>query len=422
MNVPLFIALMAVLTLMSAFFSLSDAAFSSVSKAKLKQLAEANKKAALALGLSEKSDKLMSTLLICNICTNIAITAIGALLFFEDHGLIASVITTVIVALILLVFGEMIPRAIAGEKAEACAILTAPLARVFMFILTPFSFLLSLINKGIAKMFKSKEKEATSQEELLMIVEEAEQEGELDKEESQLLYNAIEFSELKAEDILTHRVDLEAVSVDADKKDIAHVFSETKFSRLLVYEDSIDNIIGVIHQKDFYHETTITRRAIRDIMTPPIFTLKNESIDDLLKLLQKNKSHVAVIVDEYGGTYGIVTMEDILEELVGEIWDEHDEVTEELTEISENIFHVDGLMNFEDFCEQFGLGEVESQSVSVGGWVAERLEKIPEVEDSFIFESLTVTVSEVDGPRAATLEIEVHEASESEGDDTEKSE
>ncbi len=422
MNVPLFIAVMAVLTLMLAFFSLSDAAFSSVSKAKLKQTAEANKKAALALKLSEKSDKLMTTLLICNVFTVIAITAIGALLFFEDLGLIGAVITTVAVAFILLVLGVMIPRAIAGEKPEACAVFGAPLVRVFMFILTPLSFILSSINKGIAKMFKSKEKEATSQEELLMIVEEAEQEGELDKEESQLLYNAIEFSELKAEDILTHRVDLEAVSVDADKKDIAHVFSETKFSRLLVYEDSIDNIIGVIHQKDFYHETTITRRAIRDIMTPPIFTLKNESVDDLLKLLQKNKSHVAVIVDEYGGTYGIVTMEDILEELVGEIWDEHDEVTEELTEISENIFHVDGLMNFEDFCEQFALGEVESQSVSVGGWVAERLEKIPEIEDSFVFENLTVTVSEVDGPRAAMLNIEVREASESEGDDTEKSE
>ncbi len=409
MNVPLYVAIMAVLVIMSAYFSATETAFASISKTRIKLMAENNKKAALALKLSENYDKLISTILIGNNVVNIAVSSLATVLFIwllkdEDIG---ATVATAVVTLVVLTFGEICPKGIAKEDPEAFAIFSAPIIRVLMVILTPISFFFSLIKKAISKLFRTKNKEAMSQEEILMIVEEAEQEGSINEDESQLLHNAIEFSELSAEDILTHRVDLEAVSADADKKEIAHVFSETKFSRLLVYEDTIDNIVGVIHQKDFYSETTITRRSVRDIMTPPIFTLKNEKIDNILKLLQKNKSHVAVILDEYGGTYGMVTMEDILEELVGEIWDEHDEVTEELKEVSENIFHVDGLMNFEDFCEQFKLKDTESQSISVGGWISEKLEKIAETGDSFTFENLNITVSETDGHRVATLEIEV---------------
>jgi CBS domain containing-hemolysin-like protein len=255
-------------------------------------------------------------------------------------------------------------------------------------------------------MFKSKDNASMSQEELLLIVDEVKEEGVIDQDESELLHNAIEFSELCAEDILTHRVDLEAVSIDDDKKEIAHVFSTSKYSRLLVYEETIDKIVGVIHQKDFYSETAITRQSIQEIMTPPVFALKNEKIDDLLHRLQQNKSHIAVILDEYGGTLGIVTMEDILEELVGDIWDEHDEVVEEFTEISENTFSVDGMMNFEDFCDEFDI-KAESQAISLGGWAAEQLERIPEVGDSFEFENLLVTVTETDNNRASVLEIKI---------------
>ena len=409
MNVPLYVAIMAILVLMSAYFSATETAFASFSKTKMKVLAEENKKAALALKLSENYDKLISTILIGNNIVNISLSSLGTVLFLSLLGDIGATVSTIVVTLVVLTFGEICPKGIAKEAPESFAMFSAPIIRAFLIILTPISFIFSLIKKGVSKLFRTKDKEAMSQEELLMIVEEAEQDGGINEDESQLLHNAIEFSELSAEDILTHRVDLEAVSIDADKKEIAHVFSETKFSRLLVYEDTIDNIIGVIHQKDFYSETTITRSSVRDIMTPPIFTLKNEKIDDLLRLLQKNKSHVAVILDEYGGTYGMVTMEDILEELVGEIWDEHDEITEEFKEVSENIFHVDGLMNFEDFCEQFELKDTESQSISLGGWVAEQLEKIPEVGDTFTFENITVTVSELDGHRVATLEVEVSE-------------
>lgn len=419
MNVPLYIAVMAVLILMSAYFSATETAFASLSKTRLKLMAESNKKAALAYKLSEKYDSLISTILIGNNIVNISVSSVGTVFFISILGDIGATVSTAVITVAVLIFGEICPKGIAKESPESFACFSAPIIRILMFLFAPLNFLFSSIKNLFSKLFRVKRNDVTSQEELLIIVDEAQQEGGIDEEESILLHNAIEFSELCAEDILTHRVDLEAVPIDADKKEIAHVFSETKFSRLLVYEDTIDNIIGVIHQKDFYSETTITRRSVRDIMTPPIFILKNEKIDDLLRLLQKNKSHVAIILDEYGGTYGMVTMEDILEELVGEIWDEHDEVTEELKEVSQNTFHVDGLMNFEDFCEQFELKDKESQSISVGGWVAEQLEKIPETNDSFDFENLKVTVSETDGHRAATLEIEVLERSDEEEDSKE---
>ena len=410
MNIPLYIAIMAVLVLMSAYFSATETAFSSLSKTRLKLLSEENKKAALAYKLSENYDKLISTILIGNNIVNIAVASLGTVLFVHimDNDDLAATVSTVIITITVLIFGEVMPKGMAKDFPEKFAIFSAPIINILIVLLTPISFLLSKLKQLISKMFGSKEAATMSQEELLLIVDEVEQEGGIDQEESELLHNAIEFSELRAEDILTHRVDLEAVSVDADKEEIAHVFSTTKFSRLLVYEENIDNIVGVVHQKDFYSETSVTPRSLKEIMTPPIFILKNEKIDDLLRRLQQNKSHIAVILDEYGGTYGIVTMEDILEELVGDIWDEHDEVVEECREVEENVYHVDGMMNFEDFCKQFEF-EAESQSISIGGWVAEHLEKIPEEGDSFDFEKLHVTVKATDSNRASLLEITVTE-------------
>ena len=405
MNVPLYIVTIAILLLLSAYFSATETAFLAASKTRLKLLSEKSKKARLALRLSEDYDRLISTILIGNNLVNIAIASLGTVLFVGLIGDIGATVSTAVITILVLIFGEVCPKSIAKDSPEAFALFSAPLINALIYIFMPISYVLSLIKKLISKLFKTKEDDtAMSQEELLMIVDEVEQEGVIDEDESELLHNAIEFSELSAEDILTHRVDLEAVSIDSDKKEIAHVFSSSKFSRLLVYEDTIDKIIGVIHLKDFYSETAITRKSIKEIMTPPIFILKNEKIDDLLKKLQKAKSHVAIVLDEYGGTYGMVTMEDILEELVGDIWDEHDEVVEELKEIDENTFHVDGMMNFEDFCEEFDI-EAESQAISVGGWASEQLEKIPDIGDSFEFENLNITVSDMDVNRVSLLEI-----------------
>lgn len=251
-----------------------------------------------------------------------------------------------------------------------------------------------------------------------MLVEEVQQDGSIDENEGELLTNVIEFSNIEAEDILTHRVDLEAVSVEADKREIAEVFHTSKFSRILVYRESIDNIIGVIHQKDFYTGMGVTSKAIEDIITPVIFVLRNEKISDMLEKLQKSKSHMAVVLDEYGGTYGIVTMEDILEELVGEIWDEHDEVVESIRKCGD-AYIVNAAMDFDDFCEYFDI-ETESDSTSLSGWIMEQMEKIPEPGESFKFENLTVTVTSVDNHRISEARVLRGPKAAEDGDDTDK--
>ena len=317
MNTPLYIIIMACLVLMSAYFSATETAFSSLNKARLKVMGDKSKKARLALKLSENYDKLISSILIGNNIVNISLSSIGTVFFiyhFDDAG---ATISTVVITIIVLIFGEVCPKSIAKDMPEAFAVFSAPIIRVFVWVLSPINFLFSLLKKGLSKMLKVKDSEKTSQEELIMMVEEVTEEGTLNSEESTLVQNAIEFSDLKAEDILTHRIDIEAFPVDATKEEIAEAFSQSKYSRLLVYEENIDNIVGVVHQKDFYTGTGVTQKDIRDVMTAPIFVLPSKKIDELLRLLQKNKSHVAVVLDEYGGTYGLVTMEDILEELVG---------------------------------------------------------------------------------------------------------
>ena len=246
-----------------------------------------------------------------------------------------------------------------------------------------------------------------------MLVEEVQEGGSIDTNEGNLLRNAIEFTDLKAEEILTHRVDLEALPITATKKEVAKLFATSKFSRLLVYKEDIDDIVGVLHLKDFYTVDGITDNPLDKIITPPIFIHKNEKISNLLKLLQSNKSHIAVVLDEYGGTLGIVTMEDILEELVGEIWDEHDDVTEQFKELEPGKYLVDCDVNMDDFCRFFDI-EAESDSSTVNGWIAEKLEKIPVRGDGFEYENLKISVSDTDAHRVKFAVVEKSEPEEKE--------
>ena len=266
------------------------------------------------------------------------------------------------------------------------------------------SSLFSLWTKLVAKIFRVKADTKMSQEELLMLVEEVEEEGSIDTEEGDLLRNAINFTEQKAEDILTHRVDLEGFDMETPMEEIGKLFEESRFSRLLVYEDSIDKIIGVVHSKDVFTAKGLTNKTLDQIISPPLFIHKGERIDDLLRDLQTNKSHLAVVLDEYGGTLGIVTMEDILEELVGDIWDEHDEVIEDYKEIAENTFRIDCSGSLADFCEFFDL-EIESDSITINGWIMEAMDKIPSCGDRFSFENLDVTVTETDFHRVSTIHV-----------------
>ena len=407
-----YIIVMVICLISSAYFSATETAFSCANKTRLRALAEkGNKKAELAVSLADKYDSLISTILIGNNIVNIVLASVATLLFVEELKLPSgAAISTAVVTVAVLIFGEITPKSIANDFPEKFTMFSAPFIRVLIWLFLPLNFIFSLWKKLIGKLFKAEQEDNMAQEELLMMVEEAEQDGDIDTDEGDLLRNAIEISDLKAEDILTHRVDLEALPVDAAKKEIAQVFTRTRFSRIPIYEDNIDNIIGVIHQKDFYVGSGITTDPIKDIISPVLFVHQSERADDLLKKLQKEKSHIAVVVDEYGGTLGIVTMEDILEQLVGDIWDEHDEVVEEFKELDENTFVIECNMNLDDFCEEFDI-ETESDSVSVGGWVAEQIGNIPDVNDSFTFENLVVTVTETDSHRASVIKVEKHDLS-----------
>ncbi len=403
----IYVGIMLFCVMMSAYFSATETAFSSLNRTKIRTLCEkGDKRAKLVNKLLDNYDALISTILIGNNIVNITAASLGTVLFVDLMGDVGATVSTAVVTVVVLIFGEITPKSVAKDNPEKFAMFSAPLIRTLIFLFTPLNVIFSGWKKLVSKIFKVESDSKMSQEELLMLVEEVEEEGSIDEDESSLLKNAIEFSELKAEDILTHRVDIEAVSTEDTKEDIAKVFTDTKFSRLPVYEETIDHIVGIIHQKDFYFGPGLTDKPINEIMTSPIFVLKNEPLSELLRLLQENKSHVAVVLDEYGGTLGIVTLEDILEELVGEIWDEHDEVTEDYTSIGENLWLIDCLENLDDFAKEYDLN-IESESISVGGWVMEQMGKIPDVGDSFEYDNVSVTVTELDGQRVSQIKMQV---------------
>lgn len=396
---------MAVCLLLSAYFSATETAFSSASTTRLKTLAEkGNANAALACRLLEQYDRLLSTILIGNNIVNIATASIGTVLFVRHYGDAGATISTVVVTVVVLIFGEISPKSIAKDCAERFAMFSAPILRVLIWVLLPLNLLFSLWKKLLAKAFRLNGESKMSQEELLMLVDEVQQGGSIDKSEGELLRNAIEFSEQQAKDILIHRVDLAALPVAASWEETAALFTNTKYSRLLVYQDSIDHILGTIHRKDFYVGCGVTGKPIAELLSPTIFAPENEPISLLLKKMQQGKTHVAVVVDEYGGTCGIVTMEDILEELVGEIWDEHEQEEIPIRETAEHTYLVDAGMDFDDFADFFYL-KTDSEMVSVSGWVMERCGGVPESGDRFTYDDLDVLVVKVDHHRIEELRV-----------------
>ena len=399
------IIMMAVCLLLSAYFSATETAFSSANTTRLKTLAEkGNGSAALALKLLEQYDRLLSTILIGNNIVNIATASIGTVLFVRHYGDAGATISTVVVTVVVLIFGEISPKSIAKDCAERCTMLFAPILRVLIWVLLPLNWLFSLWKKLLSRVFRLSGESKMSQEELLMLVDEVQQEGSIDRDEGELLKNAIGFSEQEAQDILIHRVDLAALPVTASKEEVAALFTQTKYSRLLVYDGSIDHILGTVHQKDFYVGCGVTDKPLRDIIAPPVFALENEPIRLLLKKLQQAKTHVAVVVDEYGGTCGIVTMEDILEELVGEIWDEHDEEEVFLRKLGPDTYAVDAAMDLADFAAYFHL-KTDSEMVSVSGWVMEQFGRVPEAGDSFACGDLRVQVTRVENHRIEEIRV-----------------
>ena len=400
------IMIMAVCLLLSAYFSATETAFSSANTTRLRTLAEkGSRNAALSLKLLGQYDRLLSTILIGNNIVNIATASIGTVLFVRHYGDAGATISTVVVTVVVLIFGEISPKSIAKDCAESWAMTAAPFLRCLIWLLMPLNALFSLWKKLLARMFHLDGDNKMSPEELLMLVNEVQQEGSIDKDEGDLLKNAIGFSEQEAQDILIHRVDLAALPVDATKEEVADLFTQTKYSRLLIYREDIDHIIGTIHQKDFYVGCGVTDKPLEEILSPVMFVLENEPISLLLKKLQLAKTQMAVVVDEYGGTCGIVTMEDILEELVGEIWDEHDEEEVFLRKLGPDAYAVDAAMDFDDFAAYFHL-KTDSEMVSVSGWVMEQFGRVPEAGDSFTFDGLRVEVTRVENHRIEEIHVE----------------
>ena len=390
-----YLTIMVVCLILSSFFSATETAFSAMNTTKLKTLAEkGNKNAALVCKLDEQYSRLISTILIGNNIVNIAMASVGTVLFTLKFGDMGATLSTIVVTIVVLIFGEISPKSIANNCPEQLAMLSAPVVQFLIWIFLPLNILFVGWQKLLTKIFHLEPSAKMSQEELLTLVNEVQEDGTIDEDEGGLLRNAIEFSDQEARDILIHRTDLAALPITATKDEIAEMFTETKFSRLLIYRDTIDDILGTIHRKDFYVGRGITEKEVKDIISPAIYVLESEPIRMILKKQQKAKTHVAVVVDEYGGTCGIVTMEDILEELVGEIWDEHEEAEVLLRRIAPDTYLIDASMDFEEFADYFKLDE-ESELVSVSGWVMEQFGRVPEQGDQLTYKGLEIEVTKV---------------------------
>lgn len=412
MNIPLSISLMVICLLFSAFFSASETAFTSCNRVKVKTLAEKNKKAKRVDKIIEKYDKMLSAVLIGNNIVNIALSTIATLFFVQIlAGKVgddtAATISTIVITVIVLIFGEVVPKTIAKEFPETFSMAVAPIIELLMIIFTPFCALFSLLRKGLNKIFKPKNKDSFAENEILTIVDEAESVGGIQQEEGELIRSAIEFIDCTAGEILTPRVDVVAAPITISSEDLAKLIADSGFSRIPIYDGTVDNIIGVIHEKDFYSEIMNTDKNIREIMKPPVFTVESIKISALLKLLQKNKMHIAVVTDEFGGTQGIVTLEDIIEELVGEIWDETDELEENCTQISETSYSLRGDAEIDILHDLFDIDTDEFDATTIGGFINELSNKMPREGAVVVFRNLELTIMKVSRRRIMEVRLDV---------------
>ena len=384
-SMTLWVALV-ILVGFSAFFSASETAFSSLNQIRLKSRAEdGDSSAARVLAMAEQYDKLLSTILIGNNIVNIAAASIGTILFTRMLGAErGATVSTIVLTIIVLIFGEVTPKSLAKEMPEKVATAVSPFLVLLMALMTPLTWLFTQWKKLLGHFVHSGEADTITEGELMTMVSEAENDGELTDRESELIRSAIEFDDVEVEEILTPRVDVVAVEDDISLEELAQTFAESGYSRLPVYHDTVDNIIGVVHEKDFYIARLKKTVTMEDLIAPTLYTTGSTQISQLLRTLREQHHHMAVVVDEYGGTEGIITLEDILEELVGEIWDEHDEATEDFRQQSDGSWLVSGSASVDDLYETLDLPEDEDiDSNTVNGLVQEKTHHLPKVGDHF---------------------------------------
>lgn len=413
MSIPLYVVCIVILCFFSSYFSATETAFSSLNKIRIKNLAaDGNKKAALVLKLSDNFDSLISTILVGNNIVNITATTLSGLLFallIASEGL-ASTVSTIVMTVIVLIFGEITPKTLAKKNPESFAMAIAPSINFIRVILIPFVKLFGLWQKMLNRVFKKKDDGGITDDELITYVDEAQTDGGIDEYEGELIRSAIEFDDLTVNDVLTPRVDVKAIAYGADMETAMDIFRKSGYSRLPVYKGTIDNITGVLNEKDFYSAYLNGEKVInKAISTNLVYATPFMKISVLLRRLQKDKTHMAIVVDEFGGTQGIVTLEDILEELVGDIWDEHDEVVEYFKEIGENKYTVDGDVSISDFFDYFNIkaDPEDYDVVQLSGLVATLIGKIPEKGDMVEFMNLKIRVTVVEHMKAERCEVEV---------------
>ena len=408
----------------SAFFSASETAFSSLNQIRLKSRAEdGDASAARVLAMAEKYDKLLSTILIGNNIVNIAAASIGTILFTRALGAErGATMSTIVLTIVVLIFGEVTPKSLAKEMPETVATAVSPMLNLLMVLFTPLTWLFSQWKRLLGHFVHSTEEDTITEGELMTMVSEAENDGELTDRESELIRSAIEFDDVEVEEILTPRVDVVAVEDNTSLDEVAQTFAESGYSRLPVYHDTIDNIIGVVHEKDFYLARLKKETSLEELVKPTLYTTGSTQISQLLRTLREQHHHLAVVVDEYGGTEGIITLEDVLEELVGEIWDEHDEATEDFHKQSDGSWIVLGSASVDDLFETLGLPEDEDiDSNTVNGLVQEKTCHLPKVGDRFTLGSYDGVVTRTAKRRVTEVRLTPAEKPEPEKNDDEKS-
>lgn len=413
-----FIVIVGLLVVASAFFSATETAFSSVNKIRLKNRAEdGDKKAAEALALAEDYDRLLSGVLIGNNIVNIGASTLATVLFTGWSAKYGASLSTVVMTLIILVFAEVTPKTLAKERPEAVAMAFTPLIRVVLLVLTPLNALFGLWRRLLEHLFENPSADGITEDELITMVSEAENEGGLEHEESRLIRSAIEFGDLEVGEIFVPRVDMISAEDVLRVPELEELFMEYDFSRLPVYHENRDHILGIIHEKDFHKAHLNDDDNWISLVKPALYTTSSELVSQVLTKMQRAKMHMAIVVDEFGGTEGIITLEDILEELVGEIWDEHDEIVEKIKKQPDGSYLIACSTNLSDVFELANIRE-ECDADTVSGWVTDELGHIPRVGDRFVYENLEVTVKAIRRMRVLEIQVrilaEVEEKDESE--------
>lgn len=408
------IIILIVMVMLSAYFSASETAFTSANRIRLRNEAEkGDKRSQQTLKLAENFDSVLSTILIGNNIVNIGMSALATLLFIDWFPVYGPTIATVVMTIIILIFGEITPKSIAKSKSEMFSKATTPYIHFLMVIFKPVLWVLKKWKVMLDKVFQLDDREIISEDELMSIVDVAESGGSIEDHERQLVRSAIEFDDMEVSTILTPRVDVVSCELDATDAEIEELFMDHNYSRLIIYEESIDNVVGVLHEKDFNRylrakETDKKSLSLLSVVKDVIFVPPIMNLSRLLRMMQRSKTHMAIVADEHGGTIGIATMEDVLEELVGEIWDESDVIDEEIVElIPGKRYKIKGTASLEKIFELFGITNYETYvSNSVSGFVIEELGQFPQVDDSFTYHNMEVTVTAVRNRRVLEVQID----------------